>query len=84
MGNRASRLNGLDSFFEVFLFHVAKCLGNAVDKVRRQEHKELRKSGNQILTGSKYMWLKSPPNMSIKQKQAFQVLRTSTLRTARA
>ncbi len=65
-------------------FHVAKCLGDAVDKVRRQEHKELRKSGNQILTGSKYMWLKSPPNMSIKQKRAFQALRTSTLRTARA
>ena len=45
-------------------FHVAKCLGEAVDKVRRQEHKELRKEANQMLTGSKYTWLKSPPNMS--------------------
>ena len=65
-------------------FHVAKCLGEAVDKVRRQEHKELRKEGNQMLTGSKYTWLKSPPNMSMKQKRAFHALRTSTLKTARA
>ncbi|MYD56022.1 MAG: ISL3 family transposase [Rhodothermaceae bacterium] len=65
-------------------FHVAKCLGEAVDKVRRQEHKELRKEGNQMLTGSKYTWLKSPPNMSMKQKRAFYALRTSTLKTARA
>lgn len=51
-------------------FHVAKCLGEAVDEVRRQEHNELRKEGNQMLTGSKYTWLKSPPNMSMKQKRA--------------
>ncbi len=65
-------------------FHVSKHLGDGVDKVRRQEHKELRKSGNEMLTGSKYMWLKSPPNMSMKQKKAFHALRTRTLRTARA
>ena len=65
-------------------FHVAKYLGEAVDKVRRQEHKELRAEGNQMLTGSKYTWLKSPPNMSLQQKRAFHALRTSTLKTARA
>ena len=65
-------------------FHVAKCLGEAVDKVRWQEHRELRKEGNQILTGRKYAWLKSPRNMSMKQKRAFHSLRTSTLKTARA
>ena len=65
-------------------FHVAKHLGEAVDKVRRQEHKELRKEGNQMLAGSRYTWLKSPPNMSMKQKRAFHALRTSTLKTARA
>ena len=65
-------------------FHVSKCLGGAVDQVRRHEHKELRKNGDLTLTGSKYTWLKSPPNMSMKQKRAFHVLRTSTLKTARA
>ncbi len=40
-------------------FHVAKYLGDGVDKVRRQEHKELRKNGNEMWTGSKHMWLKS-------------------------
>jgi len=58
-------------------FHVVKCLGDAVDRVRRQEHKELRKSGNQMLTRSKYMWMKSPPNMSLKQKRAFHALWTA-------
>ena len=55
-----------------------------MDKVRRQENKQLRKEGNQMLTGSKYTWLKSPPNMSMKQKRAFYALRTSILKSARA
>ena len=32
-------------------FHVAKHLGDAVDKVRRAEHRALVKEGNEILTG---------------------------------
>ena len=34
-------------------FHVAKHLGDAVDKVRRAEHRELVKEGNGILLGTK-------------------------------
>ena len=37
-------------------FHVAKHLGDAVDKVRRQEHKELRRAGDETLKGTKYVW----------------------------
>ncbi|MYJ45361.1 MAG: ISL3 family transposase, partial [Rhodothermaceae bacterium] len=65
-------------------FHVSKALGTAVDKVRRHEHKQLRANADLTLTGTKYTWLKSPPNMSMKQKRAFHALRTSTLKTARA
>ena len=32
-------------------FHVARYLGEAVDKVRRSEHRELRKEGESPLTG---------------------------------
>ena len=39
-------------------FHVAKHLGEAVDKVRRTEHKELRAEGDERLKGTKYDWLK--------------------------
>ncbi len=64
--------------------HVVKCLGTAVDKVRRQEHRALMKEGLQDFKGTKYDWLTNPANMSGKQKAHFQRLRTSTLKTARA
>jgi len=35
-------------------FHVAKHLGEAVDKVRQTEHKQLRTKGDQRLKGTKY------------------------------
>ena len=65
-------------------FHVAKYLGEAVDKVRRQEHKALMSEGYDDLKGSKYDWLYNPENMTRKHKMRFKVLRESTLKTARA
>lgn len=65
-------------------FHVAKYLGEAVDKVRRQENKSLIAEGCDDLKGSRYMWLHNPTNMSHSQKIGFKSLRESSLRTARA
>ena len=65
-------------------FHVAKHLGDAVDKVRRQEHRSLMREGYEDLKGSKYDWLTNPANMTRQKKSQFQVLRDSTLKTARA
>ncbi len=65
-------------------FHVARYIGGAVDKVRKQENRELRKEGSLDLTGTKYVWLTNPQNMSVKQKKRFQALKKSSLRTARA
>jgi transposase len=65
-------------------FHVAKYLGEAVDKVRRQEHKALMAEGYEDLKGSKHDWLYNPGNMTRKQKVRFKSLRDSTLKTARA
>jgi transposase len=65
-------------------FHVAKYLGEAVDKVRRQEHKALMAEGSEDLKGSKYDWLYNPKNMTRKQQRRFKALRDSTLKTARA
>ncbi len=65
-------------------FHVAKYLGEAVDKVRRQEHKALMAEGYEDLKGSKYDWLYNPENMTHRQKRRFKALRDSTLKTARA
>lgn len=65
-------------------FHVAQYLGDAVDKVRRQEHKALLEFGDVTLTGSKYQWLRNPSNMSRKQWRAFKGLTQGILKTARA
>lgn len=65
-------------------FHVAKHLGEAVDRVRRAENKVLRAEGDERLVGSKYRWLRNPDNFSDEQWRAFRELRTSNLKTARA
>lgn len=65
-------------------FHIAQHLGTAVDKVRRQEHRELRASGDDRLKGTKYDWLRNPVEMDAKDRRAFSKLRQSDLRTARA
>jgi transposase len=65
-------------------FHVAKYLGEAVDKVRRVEHRALLAEGRTDLVRSKHQWLRNPNNMSHKQWREFKDLRESTLRTARA
>jgi len=65
-------------------FHVAKYLGAAVDKVRKQEHKALMSEGWEDLKGTKYHWLTNLGNLSRKRQCEFKVLRESTLKTARA
>ncbi len=65
-------------------FHVAKYLGEAVDKVRKQEHKALMSEGWEDLKGSKYDWLTNLRNLSRKRQRSFKLLRQSTLKTARA
>lgn len=65
-------------------FHVAQYLGKGVDHVRRDEHRQLLKAGDQQLKGTKYQWLRNPANMSWHQRRAFTSLRNSALKTARA
>lgn len=65
-------------------FHVAKHLGDAVDKVRRQEHKALKEIGDDTLKGTRYLWLQNPENMNTSSFCSIQKLRDSSLKTARA
>lgn len=65
-------------------FHIAKYLADAVDKVRRAEHRELRAEGFDWLTGTKHRWLQNPATMSRALWRSFDELRRSTLKTARA
>ncbi len=65
-------------------FHVAKHLGDAVDKVRRRENKLLQKHGRDDLKRTKYLWLKNPEKMDEELWRDFESLRNSSLKTARA
>lgn len=65
-------------------FHVAKYLGEAVDRVRRGEHRALMGVGDETLKGSKYFWLRNPENMDPDKWIDFKTLRESALKTARA
>ncbi len=65
-------------------FHISKHLNDAVDKVRRQEHKILTKEGDDRLKGSKQMWLYNPENLSDERWLEFEPLKDQELKTSRA
>jgi transposase len=65
-------------------FHVSKYLGEAVDKVRRQEHKELMAQGDETLKGTRQLWLYNPENFSENQAEEFSALKDLQLKVARA
>lgn len=65
-------------------FHIAKHLGEAVDQVRRKEHKLLKAAGDDRLSGTRYDWLRHPAAMEPKDRREFAELRKSGLKTARA
>ncbi len=66
-------------------FHVAMHLNEAVDRVRRQEHRVLMELGIDGLKGTKHVWLRNPANFTLSEWRSFLgSTRTSTLKTARA
>lgn len=57
-------------------FHIMRHIVEAVDKVRKQEHKALMDKGDTTLVKSKYLWLTNPSNMTDQAKTRFkEVLR---------
>ena len=79
-----AHLPGAESKVVFDKFHIAKHLGEAVDRVRRQEQKILKAAGDDRLTGTRYDWLRNPVAMEPKDRREFAVLRKSGLKTARA
>lgn len=65
-------------------FHLSKHLNEAVDQVRRQEHKRLKLSGDNRLAGSKQLWLFNPENLSDDRWLEFENLKDQELKTSRA
>jgi len=66
-------------------FHVSKLLGEAVDKVRRGEHRELMQAGDKRLLGTRYIWLYHPDELDTDRlKQLNELFEVQHLQTARA
>jgi transposase len=65
-------------------FHIAKHLHDAVDRVRKAEHRALKQAQDDRLTGTKYLWLMRPQAMTAAQRATFRGLQRSDLKVARA
>jgi transposase len=65
-------------------FHIMKHMNEAVDTVRKEEHRLLMEDKNNILKGTKYLWLFAEENVPEKMVEVFRFLRRLKLRTGRA
>jgi transposase len=64
--------------------HVARHLGDAVNTVRKDEHRRLRAEGDRTLVGTKYLWLENPGSMRPEQRSLLSRLKDVCTRTGRA
>lgn len=65
-------------------YHVSAYLGEAVDQVRRAEHKVLLAQGDQSLTGTRYSLLRSESTRTQKHQDILDRLCGRNLKTSRA
>ena len=65
-------------------FHISGYLGGAVDQVRRAEHKQLLKDGDDVLTGARYSLLRSEHTRTEKHESMLEKICGRNLKTSRA
>ena len=66
-------------------YHIASYFGDAVRKVRNQEHKAfMHKDGISALKGTLYDWLRTSAKTDNRSRRSFMELTRQTLKTARA
>ena len=65
-------------------YHVTRTVTEAVDAVRKQEHKALLAQGDERLKGTKHLWLANQEDIPPMRKAEFQALRRLNLKTGRA
>jgi transposase len=65
-------------------FHVVRTVTEAVDKVRRTEHKMLSAVGDDRLKGTKHLWLYNEEKIPEWRKAEFDAIRGTHLKTGRA
>lgn len=65
-------------------FHVMRHVLDAVDKVRKNENRQLAETGEQILKGTRYLWLWNEENIPEWRTEEFDTLRAQDLKVCRA
>jgi transposase len=65
-------------------FHIAQNLSQAVDLVRRSEHRRLSAEGDDSLKGTRFAWLRNPSAVTRAAQETFAALRERVHRMARA
>lgn len=65
-------------------FHIMRHVLDGVDKVRKNEHRQLHETGNDVLKGTRYLWLWSQENIPIWRKEQFESLKSQDLKVCRA
>jgi transposase len=65
-------------------FHIMKYLNEAVDAVRKQEHKIFMKNKDDCLKGKKYLFLKNRKDFTKKDRSNFRDLNLTQLDVGRA
>lgn len=65
-------------------FHVMKLATDAVDQIRRGEHRRLSADGNHQLSGSRYLWLTGQENLTDAQRDRFNAIYSHELETGKA
>jgi transposase len=65
-------------------YHAVRYVTEAVDQVRRQEHKALQAQEDTRLKGTKHLWLWNEENVPAWRRAEFEALRDTKLKTSRA
>jgi len=65
-------------------YHAVRYVTEAVDTVRRQEHKALQAENDLRLTGTKHLWLWNQEHVPEWRRAEFEALRGAKLKTSRA
>lgn len=65
-------------------FHIMKYMNEAVDAVRKQEHRKLMSNNDESLKGHKYLFLKNKTDFTKENKKDFRELNIDQLAVGRA
>lgn len=65
-------------------FHVNQHLNNAVDAVRKQEHRQFMSQGDVTLKGTKYAWLRNYGELERRLRREIEQLTRAANKTGRA